>query len=160
MRYLASEFDFTDDLTVVGFSAGGHLVASQACYSDDYNNALMEELAKENEVLFDRFHKLSARPNNIALAYPVINFVSDQHEDSFINLTGGNEELCNRLSIDLHISDGYPKTFIWACDDDDLVPPSNAARMYHALKKAGVDTDYRAYPTGGHGIATGEGTSA
>ncbi|MBP5304783.1 MAG: prolyl oligopeptidase family serine peptidase, partial [Lachnospiraceae bacterium] len=68
--------------------------------------------------------------------------------------------LRDKMSIDLHVTSEYPKTFVWACDDDDLVPPSNAWRKYEALKAAGVEAKLGTYPTGGHGCATGKGTSA
>ncbi len=160
MRYLAAEYELMDDLMVVGFSAGGHLVASEACYHEEIEAALLKELEKDDKELFDRLKKLSVIPDEVVLAYPVINFISEQHEQSFTNLTGGDESLRDKLSIDLHVTKDYPKTFVWACDDDDLVPPSNASRMYDALKKVGVEAYYKSYPSGGHGCATGAGTSA
>jgi len=160
MRSYASKYNLQDDLMVVGFSAGGHLVASEACYYQENEKTLMEELKKDSQVLFQKFVKLSAKPDSLVLAYPVINFVSEQHEQSFENISGGDESLREKLSIDLHVTSDYPKTFVWACDDDELVPPSNASRMYEALKNVGVEAGYKSYPTGGHGIATGFGTSA
>ena len=65
-----------------------------------------------------------------------------------------------KLSIDLNVSSEFPKTFIWACNDDELVPSSNAKRMHAALQKEGADSELHIYPTGGHGIAGGRGTSA
>ena len=98
--------------------------------------------------------------DKVVLSYPVISFVSEAHEQSFVELTGGAEELRDKLSIELHVNGDYPKTFVWACDDDSTVPPSNSKRMYEALKAAGVEAGYKTYPTGDHGIATAEGTSA
>jgi acetyl esterase/lipase len=160
MRHLAAEYDLVDDLMVVGFSAGGHLVASEVCYHDEIEAALKNELERDDKQLFNQLEKFSALPDKVVLAYPVINFISEQHEQSFTNLTGGDESLREKLSIDLHVTGDYPKTFVWACDDDDLVPPSNASRMYEALKKSGAEAGYKAYPSGGHGCATGAGTSA
>lgn len=54
----------------------------------------------------------------------------------------------------------YPKTFVCACQDDELVPVSNAVRMGEALKTASVPHKLKIYPTGGHGCGTAEGTSA
>jgi acetyl esterase/lipase len=160
MRALGAEYGLADDLMVVGYSAGGHLVASEACYYDEIEATLLSELEKDDKELFDRLKTFSARPDKVVLSYPVINFISEQHEESFVNLTGGDESLRDKLSIDLHVTKDYPKTFVWACDDDDLVPPSNASRMYEALKRAGAEAYYKAYPSGGHGCATGVGTSA
>ncbi len=160
MRCYAAQYNMQDDLMVVGFSAGGHLVASEACYFEEADRALMEELKNDSKELFDQFKGISAKPDSLVLSYPVVNFVTEQHEQSFENISGGKEELRDKLSIDLHVTGDYPKTFVWACDDDDLVPPSNASRMYKALMNVGVETAYKSYPTGGHGIATGFGTSA
>ncbi len=160
MRYLATQYDLQDDLLVLGYSAGGHLVASEACYVEEINKALDDELKKNHVDLYEKFKDFSAKPEKVVLSYPVINFISEQHEESFTSLTGGDESLRDKLSIDRHVPADYPKTFVWACDDDDLVPPSNASRMYEALKIAGVEVCYKTYPTGGHGCATGVGTSA
>ena len=160
MRYLAKQYNLKDDLLVVGFSAGGHLTASQACYHDDYNKLVNEELASSFPALYERYKDFSAKPDKVALSYPVISFVKEQHEDSFTALTGGDDSLRQSLSIELNVTKDYPKTFVWACDDDDLVPPSNAYRMYKSLEDAGIDVMYKSYPTGGHGCATGVGTSA
>lgn len=160
MRYLAKQYNLADDLLVIGFSAGGHLTASQACYHEKYNTLVNEELKESFPALYERYKDLSAKPEKVALSYPVISFVKEQHEDSFTALTGGDDSLRQSLSIELNVTKDYPKTFVWACDDDDLVPPSNALRMYQALENAGVEVMYKAYPTGGHGCATGVGTSA
>ena len=160
MRSMAAQYDLQDDLLVLGYSAGGHLVASQAAYHDEIEKALEDELRKDNSGLLESFEGFAAKPDEVVLCYPVISFVSEQHEDSFTNLTGGDETLRDKMSIELHVTKDYPKTFVWACDDDDLVPPSNASRMYEALQKAGVTACHKTYPTGGHGCATGEGTSA
>lgn len=39
-----------------------------------------------------------------------------QHEESFTSLTGGDESLRDKLSIYLHVTSDYPKTFVWACN--------------------------------------------
>ena len=54
----------------------------------------------------------------------------------------------------------YPKTFVWTCADDSLVPPSNAARMAEALKAQNIPYMLKVYPTGEHGCNVGDGTSA
>lgn len=160
MRYHASEYGVTDNIMAVGFSAGGHLVASEACYPEEINEKLMEILDNKKSALSEKYRDISVKPEKVCLSYPVINFIEDKHEESYINLTGGGDELREKLSVDLNVTSDYPKTFVWACDDDALVPASNSKRMYEALQKAGVESELHIYPTGGHGIATGKGTSA
>ncbi|SDB22300.1 Acetyl esterase/lipase [Pseudobutyrivibrio sp. YE44] len=160
MRFLGKQHSCVDDLLVIGYSAGGHLVASETCYSNEIDTTLLDDLKTNHKAIFDTFHSFSAKADKVCLSYPVINCISEHHNDSFVNLTGGHDSLRDKLSIDLHVTAEYPKTFVWACDDDDLVPPSNAKRIYESLKAAGVEAKLGTYPTGGHGCATGEGTSA
>lgn len=160
MRYHASEYGVLDNIMTVGFSAGGHLVASEACYPEEINGTLMEILENKKSALAEKYRGIPVKPEKVCLSYPVINFVEDKHEESYINLTGGGDELRKKLSVGLNVTLDYPKTFVWACDDDALVPASNSKRMYEALQKSGVESELHIYPTGGHGIATGKGTSA
>ncbi len=53
-----------------------------------------------------------------------------------------------------------PRSFIWACEDDELVPVNNATLMDAALEQAGVPHLVKLYPTGSHGCGLGTGTSA
>ena len=147
-------------LMVMGFSAGGHLCASFAAHHEEIEKALMEDLQRNHRALYEKYRGIDVRPDMVCLSYPVISFVSEAHEDSFQALTGGDESLREKLSIELQADGSYPKTFVWACQDDDLVPASNAARMAETLKAAGVPCKLKIYPTGGHGCGTAKGTSA
>lgn len=118
------------DVTTIGFSAGGHLCASQAA------------LCKADE-----------RPDRICLCYPVISFTEEPHEGSARTLTGGDALLRKELSAERLVAPDYPETFLWTCADDDCVPPSNAVRMAEALKCEGVKHEFHLYPSGGHGCA-------
>ena len=160
LRALAEESGLVNDLLVVGFSAGGHLAASAACYADEIDSLLMQQLAEKHPVLCGRYGGVRAKADRLCLAYPVINLLSETHEQTADNISGGDAALRNKLSIDLHVTGEYPKTFLWCCLDDADVPPSNAGRMYRALQEAGVESMYCTYPSGGHGIALGIGTSA
>ena len=93
--------------------------------------------------LAESYKGISVKPDKICLNYPVISFLEEDHEPSFQALTGGNETLRNKLSVEQHIDITYPKTFVWACEDDALVPASNAKRMGEALKRAGVPISCR-----------------
>ena len=160
MRHLGKQYGLKDDLLVIGYSAGGHLVASESCYPEEINQQLLADLEKNHSAIYENLKDYSAKADKVCLSYPVIDFILEQHEQSFECLTGKNEALRDKLSIDRHVTSEYPKAFVWACDDDDLVPPSNAKRMYEGLVAAGVDSMYRTYPTGGHGCDIAVGTSA
>ena len=119
-------------ISLFGFSAAGHLCASATALA-------MEE---RPDVL----------PNALVLGYPVISFSRDvTHEGSFRALTGGDESLRERLSVEHLVRDGFPPTFAWACEDDDTVPCENVELLASALEAQGSSHDCRVYPTGGHG---------
>lgn len=149
-----------NQIMVIGSSAGGHLCASMTLYSDEIERLLMEELKEEEPHLADRYEGISIKPDKICLNYPVISFMEEAHEPSFHALTGTKENLRNKLSVEMHVDNSYPQTFVWACEDDELVPSSNAIRMDKALEDAGVLHELKIYPAGGHGCGLAEGTSA
>lgn len=117
-------------IMTMGFSAGGHLCASQAALSE-----------------------YEARPDRVCLGYPVISFTEEPHEGSAQALTGGDSSLREFLSADKMVRPGYPTAFVWTCADDDCVPPSNARRMAEALERTGIKHEFHMYPSGGHGCA-------
>lgn len=160
MRYIMKETGVAEDLLVMGFSAGGHLVASETCYANEIDELLMQELQESSSALYQKLDGISAKADKVCLSYPVISMKAETHEQSMMNLTEGDTALCDKLSIDEHVDADYPKTFLWVCEDDATVPFSNTVRMSEALKKAGVDSKCIIYPTGDHGIATAVGTSA
>lgn len=164
MKYLRANYKEyriePDNIMIMGFSAGGHLCASFAAEYEEYGKALIEDLEKEIPALAEKYRQLSVRPDRVCLGYPVISFMEEAHEPSFLALTDGKEEVREKLSIELQVDNSYPKTFVWACKDDDLVPVSNAIRMGEALQKAGVLAKLEIFPTGGHGCGLAAGTSA
>ena len=137
-------------IAAVGFSAGGHLVGSAAGVAD--------ELLP------------SGKPNAVVLGYPVISLKDGvTHEQSRYNLIERTknkdidktyEELRDKLSVEELADKNYPPAFIWACEDDDCVPPVNTKLMGEALEKSGVLNEWHLYPTGGHGCGLAFGNSA
>ncbi|MBO5999573.1 MAG: alpha/beta hydrolase [Lachnospiraceae bacterium] len=149
-----------DDLMILGFSAGGHLCASAAALHEQLRPQLLDRLAARRPGLVPSLKDVSLRPDKVCLCYPVISFVEEAHESSFQALTGGDESLRAALSAELLAGEDYPKTFIWTCQDDGLVPPSNAVRMAKALEEKNVPCELRLYPQGDHGCGLAAGTSA
>ena len=149
-----------DRVLAMGSSAGGHLCASTAMLSRDLEDGLNAETEKQNLPDAAALRAQSGRPDALCLNYPVISFLSETHEPSFQALTGGDESLREKLSVEQHIPADYPKTFVWTCLDDSLVPASNTARMGAALALAGIDNRCILFPQGEHGCSLGVGTSA
>lgn len=141
------------NIMLMGFSAGGHLCASLGCFYKEISEKTGIEIGK---CLIPK----NIRPDKLCLAYPVISFGQECHEGSFLALTGGDETMRERLSLEKQAAIDFPPAFLWACGDDDCVPPSNAERMAAALKEIGASHQLRIYPTGGHGCNLAFGNSA
>lgn len=126
---------------VEGFSAGGHLVG---CLANMYDSLPVPEA---------RGKRLSARPDAVALCYPVINY--DSHHGSLESLAGeGNEKLYDALALEKRVTAAHPPTFIWTTAGDKAVDPRATTVYATALLTAGVMTECHVFPTGGHGGAT------
>lgn len=149
-----------NNLMIVGYSAGGHLCASTTALRDEIEEKLMKTLEDVRPNLASAYRGIPVRPDKVCLGYPVISFLSEAHEPSFQCLTGGNEALREHLSIEKQLDADYPKTFVWTCEDDSLVPPSNAVRMAKALEEKQIPHLFKLYPQGEHGCHLGTGTSA
>lgn len=132
-----------DHIAAIGFSAGGHLLGS---LSTMYNiNEVVSVLGKERAEL--------ARPDASVFSYPVITAFDHPHIGSFINLTGGKEEMYERLCIEKRINKSSPPAFIWTTVNDNAVPSENTIDLAIAYKKAGVPFELHMFEDGLHGLA-------
>lgn len=147
-------------ILLMGSSAAGHLCVSESAYHEEIDRRLMEDLRREQPELFGLYQGISARADGICAIYPVIDFLQYAHEPSFQALSGGKEELRDKLSIQKHVPADFPETFLWACRDDQLVPCQNTELMAESLKEKGIRMRSILYPQGGHGCGLAKGTSA
>ncbi|MBQ8267309.1 MAG: alpha/beta hydrolase [Clostridia bacterium] len=133
----------TNKIGIIGFSAGGHLIAH---YSNEYNSDAVREVFPE-----------SKKPNFSVLCYPVIS--ADEtfaHKGSFVNLLGtypvGDDVA--KYSCDKMVSSDTPPTFIWHTAEDQAVPVKNSLVYATALADNKVPFSLRIYPYGVHGLST------
>lgn len=139
IRNHEKEFDLIpNSLSIIGFSAGGHLVGSYGY--------LYKELAKELNV-----KESLLRPFSIVMAYPVITKDTNTHEETFEIISQGDKKLIEKMNINRHVTKDYPPTFLWTTKDDDLVPYENTVVMGEALEKQKVHYQMKIYRTGWHG---------
>ena len=135
----AKEYNLdTENYSVWGASAGGHLTAS---FGTEHMGYVKYQLPK---------------PGALVLVYPVISMdPTKTHMGSHDNLVGktADKELETLTSVEKHVTANYPRTFIWCSDDDDVVNPDNTRDMVAALERAGVPVESRIY----HGVAHGAG---
>ncbi len=130
---------------IIGFSAGGHLASTLGTH---YNEKVYEPI--------DEIDQIGARPDFMALAYPVITFGEvSTHSGSRKNLVGENPDpkLINRFSNEEQVTSETPNTFLVHASDDKGVPVENSLLFYQALKDNGVLATMHIYPSGGHGFS-------
>jgi acetyl esterase/lipase len=107
---------------VIGFSAGGHVVA-------DVSNASERSYAPVDDA-----DKLSARPNFAMAIYPG-------------HLWEGKGLVLNPT---VHVTAKTPPTFLVQAEDDPVDDVRHSLTYYLALKKAGAPVEMHLYTTGGH----------
>ncbi len=130
-------------IALMGGSAGGHLAALVATRPDFHLDAA-DELAG----------KVSARPDRLILAYPVISAVKEcAHCQSFERLLGPSppDSLRQQVSPELHVTAQTPPAFIFHAADDPLVPVENSLVFARACWAEKVPAELHVFPRGGHG---------
>ena len=132
-----------NQIFMIGFSAGAHLVGS---FSYLYKNKELIESLKIADYS-------SLRPTAICLSYPVITMGKSTHYGSKQVLTNDDKKLIDLLSIENHITNDYPPTFLWTTQDDAIVPYENTLMMHNALEKANIKNEMYIYPHGPHGLS-------
>lgn len=118
---------------VIGFSAGGHLVA-----------AVSTHFQHRTYTPVDAADRLSSRPDFAMAIYPGHLWV---HEDED-HATRNENDL--GLRPDIHPTADTPPTFIVMAEDDHVDGVEQALAYYVALHKAGVPTEMHLYAQGGH----------
>ncbi len=136
----------SDEIGVIGFSAGGHLASTLGTH---YNEIVY---AKQ-----DSIDEISARPDFMALLYPVITMKAQTHQGSKNSLLGKNpsEEKVKAFSNETQVTTNTPPTFLVHATDDTVVPVENSLLFYAALKANKVPATLFVYPKGGHGFGLG-----
>lgn len=125
IRQHAKEWQIdTNKIGVIGFSAGGHLVAAISNYH-----------AKRTYPPQDAADKLSCRPDFAISIYPG-------------HLWIDREKFA--LNPAVPVTNKTPPTFLLQCQDDMVDPPEHSLVYYRALKKAGVPVEMHLYAKGGH----------
>ena len=125
VRFHAAEWHIDPHrIGVLGFSAGGHMVAAVSTHFDQrlYPNV-------------DAADKVSCRPDFGIALYPGHLAVADR---GFI------------LNPDIRVTSQTPPTFLLQAENDPLDPVENSLVYYAALRKAGVPAELHVFVNGGH----------
>jgi acetyl esterase/lipase len=138
-----------DHVGMWGFSAGGHLAASAGTLFD-----------KGPAADGDAIDKVSARPDFLVLAYPVITMEDPlAHKLSRKDLLGETPDpaLVELMSVEKQVTAETPPTFLYTTTDDKTVQVLNSVEFYTALVKAGVPAEIHIFAHGPHGSGLAQG---
>ena len=136
---------------VIGFSAGGHAAAMIGTKHSDSSLNLWGRAA-------DDVDSISARPDFMALIYPVIsmdkNVTHSGSRDCYIG-KHPNESMVTNTSANLLVDANTPTAFILHSGNDDVVQERNSLLMYESLRRQNIPTEMLLIPMGGHGYDLG-----
>lgn len=136
----------TEQISVCGFSAGGHLSASLGVH---FGEAEIQKAA---------YPGTDIRPNALILSYPVITSGKYAHQDSFTALLGTQptEEELDYMSVEKHVKPKTPPTFVWNTATDETVPMENAVLFAEACRQNGVPCELHVFQDGPHGYSVAD----
>lgn len=132
-----------NQLTVCGFSAGGHLCGSICVHHADIKD--------ENP----KYTDISNRPDSAILSYPVITSGEYAHRGSFEALFGKEptEEQLHYMSLEKHVTVDTPPCFLWQTATDETVPVENSYLFAEACKANGISYAHHVFSKGKHGLS-------
>lgn len=133
----------SDEIGVMGYSAGGHLVLMAGAF---YNENFLEKKGLKTDV--------SLRPDFVISIYPVVSMQdSIAHKKSRRNLLGKNftQEDIDKYSIEKQITQQMPPVYLQASKDDSVVNYKNSIVLNKSLTEHNINHKCMIYDTGGHG---------
>lgn len=126
VRFHAAEWHIDPHkIGVIGFSAGGHMVAAVSTHFDKRAYATVDAADKE-----------SCRPDFAIAEYP--GHLCNNDDKNF------------ELNPNVPVTRNTPPTFLLQAENDDVDPIRESLVYYIALKKAGVPVEMHLYAEGGH----------
>jgi len=137
----------TDEIGIMGFSAGGHLASTAGTH---FHSATI-----------DNPQTINLRPDFMILVYPVISFDPEVgHMGSVKNLLGEapSKEMIALYSNDEQVGKDTPPTYLVHAKDDP-VKIENSYLFIQALEKYGIPYATTFYEQGGHGYGMVNPTS-
>ncbi len=135
-----NEFNLLNkNLSLVGFSAGGHLAASFA--------TIYKEIAK-----LLNLNEENLKPFALVLGYPVITMLDQYtHSGTKSTITNDDPVLIEKLSVEKNVTDDFPPTYIFSTEVDEAVPIQNSYLLIDELKKHNITYQAHIFEKGIHG---------
>lgn len=115
----------------------------------------MGSLTREEAELIDKDVN-KVKPNALILSYPVVTMGEHTHFDSRAVITGGDESLYAKLSVDKRITADSAPALIWHTYEDDCVPVENSLSLVAAYRENKVPFALHIFEYGGHGLSTAD----
>ncbi|MFZ1742366.1 MAG: alpha/beta hydrolase [Pontixanthobacter sp.] len=148
IRGKAGEFGVkSDQIGIMGFSAGGHLAGYTALKPDQ---ALYQGS--------DGYETQSARPDFAALLFPVVSLRKPYDTTRSRREIIGNDPSSaaeEAWSLDSNVTKDAPPMIIFSAADDTTTPPGHGIALFQALKSKGTAAELHIFEEGGHGWGLG-----
>ncbi len=153
VRNHAEEWGIIENQVIVmGFSAGGHLVTSVSGVYDELR-----------EMTGDLSH-INGKPDAVIGGYPMIDLKCKDFGITCDKIFLGknySEELSYKLSVQNLINENYPPMFLFSMKYDPIVPPeTNCLVAEKVMKEKGVPNEVHIYRGNVHGFALADGLEA
>jgi len=134
VRFHATEWHIDPHkVGVLGFSAGGHVVAGASTHFEERTYAAVDEADKE-----------SCRPDFALAIFPGHLWSNDDRDPSTV------DKETYQLRPDIHVNHDTPPTFLLQAEDDHVDDVEQSLVYYIALKNARVPVEMHLYAQGGH----------
>lgn len=130
---------------ILGFSAGGNLAGMIAT-----------RFAHDFYAPVDSFDKQSARPDFAGLIYPVTSLQPPYDTTRTVRELAVQSDAATAYTVQLHVADDTPPTFIAHAADDPIVNVGASVAMFEALHKQHVPVELHVFEKGGHGWGLGQ----
>ncbi len=134
-------------VTLLGFSAGGHLMGMTATLGDSQTYAAQ-----------DSIDSIPAVAEGAALIYPPITLERPYTYTSTHKVLVGPDASAAeeaKWSVQNRVTGSTPPEFLVQAEDDSVVDPHNTLIMAEACEQRGVAVEMHRYATGGHGFGLG-----
>lgn len=137
-----------NNVSVLGFSAGGHLLGMAANRPDFHAYQATDAL-----------DNLPATADRAALIYPIITLEPPySHTSTHKVLVGKDATLAadTTWSVQAYVTPQSPPMFLVQAEDDPVSDPHNTLIMAKACQQQHVPVEMHRYATGGHGFGLGK----
>jgi acetyl esterase/lipase len=133
---------------VLGFSAGGHLVAA---ISNHYDKRIYRRIDAADDQSCRPDFAIAIYPGHLAYGSAVYDARLSKNKSFMPPPNHAPHAIADLLlRPDLHITKNTPPTFLLQNEDDHVDNVNDALSYYVALRNAGVPTEMHLYPQGGH----------